>query len=567
MTKIITLILFFIGIIITVLLIYLHLHKDGTETNNIQNTSDDIMSQRLGSLCIMASSDSIKLDDNASTDNIETLLRKGVRWLDFDVIDNDGVPYVSENIRLDTALNKCKTSKNLSPNSNMPLFINIRVSSSGSEDFYNNIHEFFSQTFTDDELYISPGKVIKPFNGIKEEVMKIMNQTTNDTDKTNNSLTQESFENTNSGLGTENELYENLTSLELAYRSNKTRITEGMKENDDDIENKVRKQEQKVDKLKESNASLLEKIAVFKRDLRRLIKRGRRPGKKSIKEYKKLHMELRSLKIELRVEEVKLRAFIEQEDKSVARSMDKMKTEMNDLNAEAEKKNKELDRIKEQETDPVDNASRSVQIKFNNLRNSELKANAQTATVKRTNGLLEMENESNKQRLRLLTRRTKDMSASVEKAMTLTLNCERCITGDTLLGELGNKVIFVLTRSQFTNDAYKNTKLSRSGKDGLVNIEVRDYVDDSDDKFYNVNYSKDNSDTTLTASLMKMSNVPITTSNETNMIINNIQRRCVQILQVPDLEKKSEYVNIFNFHKSAFIPMSSALKYINEHVR
>jgi hypothetical protein len=48
------------------------------------------------------------------------------------------------------------------------------------------------------------------------------------------------------------------------------------------------------------------------------------------------------------------------------------------------------------------------------------------------------------------------------------------------------------------------------------------------------------------------------------MIINNIKRRNVQVLQVSNLENKPEYTNMFKHFESAFIPMTDALKYIQE---
>ena len=88
-----------IVIIISTIVVYTllrertELRREGLEMKDIKNTSDIILKEPLKNLCIMASSDSLVLNGIASIENIDKLIRKGVRWLDFNVTDNDGVPF------------------------------------------------------------------------------------------------------------------------------------------------------------------------------------------------------------------------------------------------------------------------------------------------------------------------------------------------------------------------------------------------------------------------------------------------------------------------------------------
>ena len=119
MTNIIIKIVIIIVIIITTIVVYkllserTQLQREGLVMNDIKNTSDIILKEPLKNLCIMASSDSVVLNGNASTENIDKLIRKGVRWLDFNITDKDGVPFVSDTIQFDKVLNVCKTSRKL----------------------------------------------------------------------------------------------------------------------------------------------------------------------------------------------------------------------------------------------------------------------------------------------------------------------------------------------------------------------------------------------------------------------------------------------------------------------
>jgi hypothetical protein len=539
-------------IIITAIVVYTllsersELNYEGLENNSIKNTSSVIMSQPLKNLCILASADSVTLDNKVSTSNVETLIRKGVRWLSFDITDNDGVPYVSENIRLDAALQKCRVSKDLSPNPNMPIFINIRVSSSGSESFYDNIHKFITETFNKDELYNRPGKVTTPLSDTKDNVMKIITNFTRDTSKTVDKLKQESFENNNDVLGTENDLYENLTPLEFAYRSNKPIITEGMEDNEDDIYEDIRNQQNIVDETKKSIT-----------DIKNNIKNSN-----DLSAITKLEVKYESIKKKLTKEEEKLRIMNDESNQEENADLKKITQDANAINNDAINENNELEIIKNQETEPVIGAIPSVQREIDKIRNSESLLLVQNSTLQGDNDKLQKANTSYSKSIKSINKNINEMSTGIEKRLTKTVQCERCITGDTLLGELENKVIIVLTRSQFITDAYNDTKLGMSGS--LVNIEVRDYNNDTDDKFYNVLYGSDNNDRNLPVNLMKITNVPIATYNITNMIVNNIQRRRVQVLKVPDLENKPEYMNMFNYYNSAFIPMVDALKYIKK---
>jgi hypothetical protein len=572
MTNFIIKLLIVLIIIIITIFVYIplfkksELHHEGLENKGIQNTSSAIMSQPLRNLCILASSDSVMIDNKASTGNIETLIRKGVRWLDFDINDKDGVPYASEKIRLDSALQKCRVSKNLSPNPDMPIFINIRVTSSGSESFYNNIHKFIVETFNKDELYNSPGKVKTLLSDTKENVMNIISNFTRDTGKTVNKLNvnklnvnklnvnklkQEPFKNTSYTLGTENELYENLTPLALAYRSNIPRTTEGMENIDDDIFEDIRKQQTVVDQLKKSMSDVKKNINDSNDESGRI----------------RLGLKYESIKKQLTKEEEKLRVMNNDSNKEEDEVLKKIKQDANAINDEAIKENEDLETIKNQRTEPVIGAIPSVQREIDKIRNEESMLRLQNVTLQGDISKLQKSNASYNKSIKSIDSNMNEMSAGVEKGLTKTLQCERCVTGDTLLGELKNKVIIVLTRSQFINDAYNNNKLSMPGS--AVNIQINDYNNDvnTGDNFYKVLYESDNNAEKMPANLMKITNVPHTTSNVKNMIINNIQRRRVQVLQVPDLENKPEYINMFKHYNSAFIPMTNALKYISEKIQ
>ena len=554
MTNIIIKILIAIIIIITTIIVYKllrersELQREGLENKDIKNTSDIIMKEPLKNLCIMASSDSVVLDGAASTENIDKLLRKGVRWLDFNITDNGGVPFATEKIRFDKVLNVCKTSKKLGQNPNMPLFINIRVPSSGSESFYNNIHKFILETFNENELYNKPGEVKTLLTETKKNVMNIINVFKKDTDKSVKNLSKESFNNIDTVLGTENELYENLTPLEIAYRGNNNNIREGME--DGDIYEKIQEQQNKIDEIKKSVTDLKNKLYDTN-------------DESLITEYT---VKYESMNKKLRVENVKLKKLEVESEKGNKVDLEQINKDANNINDDAEKDNKNIELIKNQETEPVVGAIPSVQREIDILRNSEALLRLQNVTLQGDVGKLKKSNSSYSDSISYIGKKMNEMTMGVEQGLTKTVQCQRCVNGNTLLGELEDKVIIVLTRSQYSNDDYNKSKLSMSTKEGCVNIEVNDYNNETNDKFHNVLYSKNNKDITLSIKSMKITNVPHTTSNEKNMIINNIKRRNVQVLQVSNLENKLEYTNMFKNFESAFIPMTDALKYINEFI-
>tara|TARA_Y100000389_G_scaffold204521_2_gene257683 strand:+ start:845 stop:2488 length:1644 start_codon:yes stop_codon:yes gene_type:complete len=515
------------------------LQREGLENKDIKNTSDTIMKEPLKNLCIFASSDSVSLDDTASTENVDKLIRKGVRWLDFNITDNGGVPFASETIRFDKVLNVCKTSKKLSQNPNMPLFINIRVTSSGSESFYNNIHKFILDTFNEDELYNKPGEVKTLLSDTKKNVMNIINGFKKDTNESVKKLSNESFTNNDAILGTENELYENLTSLELAYQDNNANAREGME--DGDVYDKIEKQQKKIDKMKKKLDDFEKKLGDTK--------------KKILK--KKLETVIASGKKKIAKEEEILKKL---EDESIEEET----SDLNKIDEDAEKENKEIELIKNQETEPVVGALPSIQRKIDILRNSEALLNLQNTTLQNDVSKLKSENSAYSDSISSIEKNISRMSAGVEKGLTKTVQCERCVTGNTLMGELEDKVIFVLTRQQYAKDEYNKSNLSMNGINGCINIEVKNYNTETDEKLYNVLYSTDKNDTILPVSVFKMSVVPNTTRNATNMIINNIKRRNVQVLQVSNLENKPEYTNMFKHFESAFILMTDASTYIQE---
>jgi hypothetical protein len=552
MTNIIIKIVIIIVIIITTIVVYkllserTQLQREGLVMNDIKNTSNIILKEPLKNLCIMASSDSVVLNGNASTENIDKLLRKGVRWLDFNITDKDGVPFVSDTIQFDKVLNVCKTSRKLGQNPNMPLFINIRVSNGGSEPFYNNIHKFIKETFNTNELYNKPGKVKTLLSDTKDSVMKIINVFKTETEKSIDSLKQEPFKNTDTILGTKNELYENLTPLELAYRGNNWNIREGME--NEDIYEKLQAQQIKIDEINKNLIDIKNKL----NETNDIDKRTELE-----KEYEYMNKKLS--------EEKKKQALLEKEsDKGTDATLEKMTQDASAISSDAEKENQKMELIKNQETEPVPGAIPSVQREIDKLRNSEALLRLQNVTLQGDIGKLKNKNSSYSDSITSIGKRMNEMSIGAEKGLTKTVQCERCVTGDTLLGELEDKIVFVLTRSQYANDDYNKSKLSMSTEDGYVNIEVREGDQGEDENFYNVLYSKNNNDPTLPLTLMKITNVPNTTTNEQNMIINNIQRRNVQVLQVSNLENKPEYLKMFTHFESAFIPMSEALKYISD---
>ena len=558
-----------IVIIISTIVVYTllrertELRREGLEMKDIKNTSDIILKEPLKNLCIMASSDSLVLNGIASIENIDKLIRKGVRWLDFNVTDNDGVPFASETIRFDKVLNVCKSTIKLSQNPSMPLFINIRISSSGSEPFYNNIHKFIKETFNTNELYNKQGEVKTLLSDTKNAVMDVIKVFTTETNKSIDLLkSKEPFENTNTILGTENELYENLTPLDTAYRSN---IREGMKREgmkregmkregmkNNDIYEKIQTQQVKIDEI---NKNILD------------IKNKLTNTNDKVKQAE-LENEYENMKKKLTEEEEKQTALEKEINKEnnneIDATLEKMTQTMNAVNSDAQNENQTMELIESQKTAPVLGAIPSVQTLIDELRNDNASLRLQKTTLDGNIGKLESANSSYSDSITSIGRRMNEMSIGAEQELTKKVQCKRCVTGDTLLGELEDKVIFVLTRSQYMNDAYSKSKLSMSTEDGYINTEVRQGEQGEDENFYNVLYSKNNNDPTLPLNLMKITNVPHTTSNTDNMIVNNIKRRNVQVLQVSNLENKPEYIAMFAHFESAFIPMTEVLKYIHD---
>jgi putative lipoic acid-binding regulatory protein len=303
----------------------------------------------------------------------------------------------------------------------------------------------------------------------------------------------------------------------------------------------MEKQQKKIDKMKNKLEVFEKKLGETKKNiLKKKLETIIAQGNKKIMEEEEI---LKKLEVE---------------------SIEEETSDLNKINEDAEKENKEIELIKNQKTEPVIGAIPSVQREIDKLRNSESLLRLQNVTLQDNVGKLELANSSYSDSISSIKKNMNAMSEGVEKGLTKTVQCERCVTGNTLLGELEDKVVFVLTRRQYAKDEYNKSKLSMNGENGCINIEVKDYNTETDDKLYNVLYSTDKNDTTLPVSVFKMSVVPNTTRNSTNMIINNIKRRNVQVLQVSNLENKPEYTNMFKHFESAFIPMTDALKYIQE---
>lgn len=559
MTNILIKILIVTIILLTSIIVYTllkersELHREGVENmDNIINTSDTILKQPMKNLCIMASSNSLFSSGVENIENIENVIRSGARWLDFNVIEKEtGIPYVSETIKLETALEMCRNKRNLSGNANMPFFINIRIGSKMSLGIYDNIHKSINNTFSSASLYSEPGKIQTLLGDVKTAVMNKMNKFKNSVITDTSKTKKEGLEPMTKVLGTENELYENLTSLTSAYHSNSnSHIIEGMK--NDDIYSKIEKVQEKVLNLKK-------RIKKFDEKAKELMKKFN--GNAKIK----MQIDISRKKIEdqLANAEKKLKTLEDESERQQNKDTSKQAKQATKagkaINSSAKDETEDLNIRRFEATEPFPGASPNAQREIDKLRQSELDKQLENANLQKELGDLNASNANYEASISKIKKNMDTAYAMIEQDLTKKVQCERCVTGDTVLGELSNKVIIVLTRSAFITDSYRESKLN-----SVVNIEINDYNNVSNDKFYNVPYSKNNYDATLSDSIMKTTIVPSDATNIKKMMINNIHKRNVQIVQVPDLETKPEYINLFKNFKSAFIPLVDARNYINQ---
>lgn len=548
---IVTIILLTSVVLYTLLKERSELHREGAENmENIINTSDIILKEPMKNLCIMASSNSLFSSGVENIENIENVIRSGARWLDFNVIEKEtGIPYVSETIKLETALEMCRNKRNLSGNAKMPFFINIRIGSKMSLGMYDNIHKSINNTFSSASLYSEPGKMQTLLGDVKTAVMNKMNKfktsVITDTSKTK----KEGLEPMTKVLGTENELYENLTSLTSAYHSNSHNI-EGMK--NDDIYSKIEKVQEKVLKLKKD-------IKKFDEKAKELMKKFNGNAKNKTQ----LDISRKNLENKLTTAEKELKTLEDEskreENENTSKQAKQATNEGKTINSDAKDETEELNIRRFEATEPFPGASPDAQREIDKLRQSVLDNQIENANLQKDLGDLNALNANYETSISKIKKNMNTAYAKIERDLTKKVQCERCVTGDTILGELSNKVIIVLTRSAFITDSYRESKLN-----SVVNIEINDYNNVSNDKFYNVPYSKNNGDGTLSNSIMKTTIVPSDATNIKKMMINNIHKRNVQIVQVPDLETKPEYINMFKNFKSAFIPLIDARNYINQ---
>lgn len=555
------------------------LKKEGFE-NKIINTNNVITKTKLQNLSIMASYNSATLNENVDIQNLKDVMATGTRWLDFEVNENNdkpNVPFVSGILPLKTVLREIKLSNGVTPNSQMPIFINLRIDGKHSEAFYNNIHSTIllddantEGTFTRRQLYDSPGPLRTLLNDTKESVMSIVKKVSGKYKKTTNDFDKkETFQNKDN-LGTENELYENYTFIDNVYKPS---IKEGFDGTDDDEKSEldIKTQEAKIKNLEKKLKDLGKEIKKLKtnkiigsRGARRLIVKANKEKIGNFeKQYKTTTDELKEAKKTL-ADLDERREADDAAEKNIGSELNTFKTENKKIEKDSLQQQEDYREAQAIATEPVAGAGKHAQNVIDKLRTENSSKDLDIAIMNNKIGSLKQSNKKYEILTRDHAKSLNDANDKIENALTKQLKCKRCITGDTILGEIGNKIVIILTRNNNIVDDYSRSKLNFSNDESVINMEIHDYNRNnniSSNKPYLMSYSKNNFKNTSQNKNFLVTHLR-DDFNFDRKLQESINNKNIQIIQVSNLVARTKYLEMFNFYNSAFISNSDAIKYL-----
>ena len=559
--KIILNVLIIILIFIIVLILiqkYYNLKIEGLI--NIGNPNEVIENQKIKNISIMASYDTAILHGNISSDNIIEVLRTGCRWIDFEVNgteENPNYPVVSSKLPLKDVLKTIKQNNSQSPLSKSPLFIDLRITGSHDENFYNIIHNTIHYNennndgiFTENELYNKPGPIQNVYSDAKRKVLEVLNKYDERFKK--KTKNNENFSGMDH-LGTENELYENFTYVDKVYKTDAN--IEGLTINDDTLNKDIEKTKKKILLLRKQKEKL-------DQDKYKILMKKTPGWKKKIEEIKQqlkvIKKEINELKDNLK----KMNKRKIQINYTINKGISDVENEQTKVSLAAEEYLAEYEKKSKYETEPVAGAGRHAQGVINKCRFKNSQLELDNATLINNNRALSTQNADYKSIINKNYAMFGNLNNDVSKSLTNNLRCERCITGDTILKEIQDKIVIVITRNVSTIDGYNNSKLKN-----IVNIEINDFISSNNDndkimllpynKLEFSNNSRNNNSTLVT-------NIDIDVKNEKLALKYSINHQNIQIVKISNLVKRKAYIDMYSNNNSSFILMNDAKKYTNK---
>jgi hypothetical protein len=546
---------------------------------NIGEPNNAIKNEKLKNISIMASYDTALLNGNASMKNIEDVLKTGCRWLDFEVNETPikpNYPVVSSSLSLKDVLNEVKKTNSQSPASKTPLFINLRVSGSHEETFYNIIHNTIlyndesnkDGVFTENELYQKPGPMKTLLSDVKEKVLGIVdNYKTKFKNESEKIETEEGFGVMNH-LGTENELYENFTFLDAIYNINAKSNIEGFTINDDNIDTDIKTTEEKIASLIQKQKAIEKTIKEASEKINSKTSIIRLQALKTTKIFKE---QLSKTKEELKEQEDILTKLTnrkeEIENKTLNAELDGVKKEQRIAEANTANDNADYEEKMQNATEPVAGAGKHAQELIDKLRTDVSSKELDIAKMTNEINTLKQDNVEYRKLVKNTNNNFIDLNAEVSNNMTKKTQCARCINGETLLQEIEDKIVIVISRNSNTVDGYNSSKLA-SDKDSIVNIEINDYKPNdnssNDEKVSSIPYNKNDFQHSTANNSMLVTSLGNSIVNFDMALKNSISNKKIQVVKVSNLVNRTSYLDMYSNYNSSFIVMSDAIKYVNK---
>ena len=151
--------------------------------------------------------------------------------------------------------------------------------------------------------------------------------------------------------------------------------------------------------------------------------------------------------------------------------------------------------------------------------------------------------------------------------MTKQTQCARCINGETILQEIEDKIVIVISRNSNTVDGYNSSKLA-SDKDSIVNIEINDYKPNdnssNDEKVSSIPYNKNDFQHSTANNSLLVTSLGNSIVNFDMALKNSISNKKIQVVKVSNLVNRTAYLDMYSNYNSSFIVMSDAIKYVNK---
>jgi hypothetical protein len=571
----------FIIIIIVLFLFLTHkyygLKIEGYENIGVPN--DAIKNEKLKNISLMASYDTASLNGNINTENIGNVLQTGCRWVDFEVNeipDKPNYPVVSSTLTLKEVLNELKKKNSISPTSEMPLFINLRINGSHKEEFYNIIHNtiLYSENnkdgvFTENELYQKPGPIKTLLGDVKEKVLGILDNYKGKFKEQSAKIeTKEGFGSMNH-LGTENELYENFTFLDTIYNINAKSNIEGFTINDDNIDMDIKTTEEKI-------ASLIQKLKAIEKEILKASKK-----KNSTKSLIKIQarqtikifgIQLSKTKKELKEQEDILTKLTDRkeeiENEALNSELDNVKEKQRSIEAKTKNDFDEYEEKSRNTTEPVAGAGRHAQELVDKIRNENASQALDIAKMTNEINTLKKTNNDYNKLIKNTHIELNELNNDVSKNLSKQVQCKRCINGETILKEIENKIVIIISRNANVIDGYNTSKLKFGNVDSIVNMEINDYKPNdnanNNEKVYLMTYNKNDFQSNSTNNSMLVTNIGNNVVNFDIALKNSISNKKIQVVKVSNLVNRKKYLDMYSNYNSSFIALTDAIKYVNK---